>query len=235
VNNKLERKAQIAPSILSADFAHLAREIDKVEKAGADVLHLDVMDGHFVPNITIGAPVISAVRKITSLPLDVHLMIQQPSLHIRDMVKAGANWISVHVEAEVHLDRTIHFIQEQGALAGVAINPATPIAALEEILPEVDFVLVMSVNPGFAGQKFIPATLQKIRRLREVIRSGGYRAQIEVDGGIGPDNLGEVISAGAKVVVAGSAIFAAKTMDSSEAIRAMKNLAAQQTAFSKTT
>jgi ribulose-phosphate 3-epimerase len=213
----------IAPSILSADFAHLADEIRKAEKGGADLLHVDIMDGHFVPNITLGPPVVSSIRKITDLPLDAHLMIEQPARYIDEFVQAGANWISVHLEADVHLNRTIRSIQDQGVRAGVALNPGTPISMLEEILPEVDFVLVMSVNPGFGGQKFIPSTLQKIRKLREIIASNGYRARIEVDGGIGPSNLRDVISVGAEVVVAGSAIFGAP--DIIEAVRGLRQIA----------
>jgi len=213
----------IAPSILSADFAHLADEIRQAEKGGADLLHVDVMDGHFVPNITLGPPVVSSIRKITDLPLDAHLMIEQPARYIDEFVQAGANWISVHVEADVHLNRTIRSIQDQGVQAGVAVNPGTPLSMLEEILPEADFVLVMSVNPGFGGQKFIPSTLQKIRKLREIIASNGYRARIEVDGGIGPGNLRDVISVGAEVVVAGSAIFGAP--DIIEAVRGLRQIA----------
>ena len=213
----------IAPSILSADFAHLADEISKAEKGGADLLHVDVMDGHFVPNITLGPPVVSSIRKITDLPLDVHLMIEHPARYIEEFVQAGANWISVHLEADVHLNRTIRSIQDRGVQAGVALNPATPLSMLEEILPEVDFVLVMSVNPGFGGQKFIPSTIQKIRKLREMIASNGYRARIEVDGGIGPGNLRDVILVGAEVVVAGSAIFGAP--DVTEAVRGLRQIA----------
>jgi ribulose-phosphate 3-epimerase len=214
---------RIAPSILSADFAHLADEIRKAEKGGADLLHVDVMDGHFVPNITLGPPVLSSIRKITDLPLDAHLMIEQPARYIDEFVQAGANWISVHVEADVHLNRTIRSIQDQGVQAGVAVNPGTPLSLLEEILPEADFILVMSVNPGFGGQKFISSTLQKIRKLREIIASNGYRARIEVDGGIGPGNLRDVISVGAEVVVAGSAIFGAP--DIIEAVRGLRQIA----------
>lgn len=213
----------IAPSILSADFAHLADEISKAEKGGADLLHVDVMDGHFVPNITLGPPIVSSIRKITDLPLDVHLMIEHPARYIDEFVQAGANWISVHLEADVHLNRTIRRIQDLGVQAGVALNPGTPLSMLEEILPEADFVLVMSVNPGFGGQKFIPSTLQKIRKLRGIIASNGYRARIEVDGGIGPGNLRDVISVGGEVVVAGSAIFGAP--DIIEAVRGLRQIA----------
>ncbi len=218
------RQISIAPSILSADFAHLAREIEKVEVAGADVLHLDVMDGHFVPNITIGPPVVSSIRQITGMPLDAHLMIEEPNRFIEDLVRAGVNWISVHVETDDHLDRTIHFIHEHGLQAGVALNPSTPLCSLEEVLPEVDYVLLMTVNPGFGGQHFIPSTLRKIRRLRDTIASAGYHARIEVDGGIGPDNLDEVLTAGAEIIVAGSAIFG-RGKDASQAVREMKGIA----------
>lgn len=224
----------IAPSILSADFAHLAEEIHKAEKGGADVLHVDVMDGHFVPNITLGPPVVSCLRKITNLPLDTHLMIEEPARYILDFVKAGANWVSVHIEAEPHLNRTIHFIQEQGARAGVAINPSTPISSLEEILPEADFILVMSVNPGFGGQKFLPSTLQKIRNLRETIASNGYRALVEVDGGVGTSNIRDVLAAGADIIVAGSAVFNDKT-DPTEVVREMKRIAESYTRVLETT
>jgi ribulose-phosphate 3-epimerase len=215
----------IAPSILSADFAHLASEIAKVEEGGADVLHVDVMDGHFVPNITLGAPVVASIRKATELPLDAHLMIEEPSRYIDDFARAGANWISVHVEADPHLNRTLQHIRELGVQAGVAINPATPLGAIEEILPDADFILVMSVNPGFGGQRFIPAAIDKIRKLRGIISSNGYRARIEVDGGIGPANLHSVLEAGADIAVAGSAIFHAEG-GAASAVRELKQIAA---------
>jgi ribulose-phosphate 3-epimerase len=220
----LGRMISIAPSILSADFAHLAREIKKAEEGGADVIHVDVMDGHFVPNITLGPPVIASIRKVTELPLDAHLMIEEPARYVGDLVRAGVNWISVHVEADAHLNRTIRHIQDQGIRAGVALNPATPIGTLEEILPDVDFVLVMSVNPGFGGQHFIPSSLDKIRKLKELITSYSYRAQIEVDGGIGTGNLRKLIDAGADIVVAGSAIFQSAT-GATEAVREMRSIA----------
>jgi ribulose-phosphate 3-epimerase len=215
---------EIAPSILSADFAHLAREIEKVEKAGANLIHLDIMDGHFVPNITIGPPVVRSVRKFTNLPLDAHLMIEKPERYIEDFVRAGVNWLSVHVEADVHLDRTLHFLQENGVVAGVAINPGTSLSSLEEVLPLADFILLMTVNPGFGGQKFIPSMLKKIRRLRESIVSNGYRTRIEVDGGIGPGNLHDVLNAGAEIIVMGSAVFGSKK-DASEAVREIRGIA----------
>jgi ribulose-phosphate 3-epimerase len=214
----------IAPSILAADFAHLAREIESVEQGGADLIHLDVMDGHFVPNITIGPPVIAAIRKITKLPLDVHLMISEPARHIDAVIDAGANWISVQVEADVHLNRTIQHLRARGVRAGVVLNPATPAGALEEVLPDVDYVLVMSVNPGFGGQLFIPSMLEKIRKLRTIFTSNNYRARLEVDGGIDTDNLAEILSAGADTIVAGSAIFRTKT-NPADAVRAMKAIA----------
>ncbi len=219
----------IAPSILSADFAHLAKEIESVEKGGADLIHLDVMDGHFVPNMTIGPPVVSSIRQITHLPLDAHLMIEEPARYVDALIEAGANWISVHVEADVHLNRTIEHLRSQGVRAGVALNPATPISALEEVLPDVDFVLVMSVNPGFGGQRFIPSALQKIRKLRENVSFNKYRARIEVDGGVDAGNLQEVLEAGADVIVAGSAIFKSKTSPS-DAVRQMLDIAERRAA-----
>jgi ribulose-phosphate 3-epimerase len=220
----LGRQISIAPSILSADFAHLARAIRTVEVAGADVLHLDIMDGHFVPNITIGPPVVSSIRKVTGMLLDAHLMIEEPDRYVDEMVRVGVNWLSVHVETDDHLDRTVRFIRDHGLKAGVALNPATPLCSLEEVLPEVDYVLLMTVNPGFGGQHFIPSMLQKIRKLRETIASNGYRAQIEVDGGIGPDILDEVLAAGAEIIVAGSSIFG-RDKDASQAVREMKEIA----------
>jgi len=222
----LGRTIQIAPSILSADFAHLAREIEKVESAGADLVHLDIMDGHFVPNITIGPPVVSSIRRFTGLPLDVHLMIERPEQYIDGFIQAGANWMSVHAEADVHLERTLHYIKDNGLRAGVALNPATPLGSLEEILPLVDYVLIMTVNPGFGGQEFIPSTLKKIRRLKDSIVSSAYQVRIEVDGGVGPDNLAKVLTAGADIIVAGSAIFSS-AKGASEAVREMKGIAEQ--------
>jgi len=195
-----------------------------VEKGGADLIHLDVMDGHFVPNITIGPPVVASIRRITKLPLDAHLMIEDPARYLDALVQAGVNWISVHVEADVHLCRTIQHIQAQGVRAGVAINPATPISRLEEVLPDVDFVLVMSVNPGFGGQQFIPGILNKIRKLKAEITSNKCRARIEVDGGIDIRNLNDVLDAGAEVIVAGSAIFKGN-VTAFDALREMKTIA----------
>ena len=200
-------KFELAPSILAADFARLADEIRAVEKAGADVVHLDVMDGRFVPNFTFGPPVAAAIRKVTSLPLDAHLMVETPSRFLDDFIRAGVNRLSVHVEAEPHLDRTLNHIRSAGVLAGVAINPGTPLSALQEILPIADFVLVMTVNPGFGGQNFIPSMLKKIDRLREMIVISKSEAGIEVDGGVGAHNLYELLAVGAEIIVAGSAVF----------------------------
>ena len=223
-NIVLEIKFELAPSILSADFSRLADEIGEAEKAGADVVHLDVMDGRFVPNFTFGPPVVSAIRKVTSLPLDAHLMVETPSRLLDGFIRAGVNRLSVHVEAEPHLDRALNHIREAGILAGVAINPGTPLSALEEILPIADFVLVMTVNPGFGGQPFISSMLKKIDRLREIIVRNRYRTRIEVDGGIGADNLRDVLAAGAEIIVAGSAVFgSAKGVDG--AIRKLRDIA----------
>jgi len=198
---------ELAPSILSADFARLSEQVNPVLEAGATVLHIDVMDGHFVPNITIGPPVVAALRKHVKAPLDVHLMIENPDNYIPAFIDAGADWISVHQEACVHLDRVVQHIRSRGALAGVVINPATPVATLSDILEAVDYVLVMSVNPGFGGQKFIPRTLGKIRHLAELRaqRSLGFR--IEVDGGIALDTIEAAVQAGAEILVAGNAVF----------------------------
>lgn len=219
----------IAPSILAADFAHLSREIESAEQGGADLLHLDIMDGHFVPNLTIGPPVVASIRSITRLPLDVHLMIEEPARYVDEFIRAGANWISVHVETDTHLNRTVQHLQGQGVHAGVALNPATPISALDEVLPDIDFILVMSVNPGFGGQRFIPSALHKIRKLRERITSNNYRARIEVDGGIDAGSLPDVLAAGADVIVAGSAVFRSKN-NPADAVRAMKQAVQDQLA-----
>ncbi len=197
----------IAPSILSADFSRLGEEVRAVEKAGADWIHVDVMDGHFVPNITLGPLVVKAVRPVTSLPIDVHLMIENPDRYILDFIEAGADSVSVQVEACTHLDRTCHRIREAGASPGVVLNPATGLETVKWILDAVDFVLIMSVNPGFGGQRFIPGSLKKIRQLRESIDDAGLEVRIEVDGGIKKENIAEVSRAGADIFVAGSAIF----------------------------
>jgi ribulose-phosphate 3-epimerase len=198
---------EIAPSILSADFSRLAEEIRSVEEGGAGVLHVDVMDGRFVPNITIGLPVVRSLRKATSMIIDTHLMIIEPGRYAAQFAEAGADMVSVHIEADVHLHRTLTGIREAGAKAGIAINPATPLSALEEALPYADFVLVMSVNPGFGGQSFIPASLEKVRRLRRMIDERSLDVRIEIDGGIDVDNISEVVAAGADILVAGSAVF----------------------------
>jgi len=197
---------ELAPSILSADFAHLAEQVRAATEGGASVIHVDVMDGHFVPNITIGPPVVRSLRKATELPLDCHLMIENPDLYIADFAEAGADWISIHQEACRHLNRTLHLIRSHGAQAGVVINPATPVETLTEVLDIVDFVLVMSVNPGFGGQKFIPSVVHKIRRLAD-LRARGLHYRIEVDGGIALDTVAEVVRAGAEILVAGNAVF----------------------------
>jgi ribulose-phosphate 3-epimerase len=198
---------RIAPSILSADFGRLKEEVQAVEAAGADYIHIDVMDGHFVPNITIGPVVVEAVRKVTKLPLDVHLMIENPDRYIPDFAKAGADILSVHVEVCPHLQRTITQIREHSVKPAVVLNPATPVIFLEDILAEVDWVLIMSVNPGFGGQKFIPGSLDKIKRLKQMIEERQLNIDIEVDGGITPKNVAQVCQAGADIVVAGSAIY----------------------------
>lgn len=217
------RMIQIAPSILSADFTRLGEQIQLVERAGAALIHVDVMDGRFVPNITVGPLVVEAVRRVTDLPLDVHLMIVEPERYIEDFVQAGANLISVHVEASPHLHRTLTRIRELGCQAGAVLNPATPLSAVEEVLPLADYVLIMSVNPGFAGQTFIPSSLYKVRRLDRLIQDRQLKTRIEIDGGISTANVDQVVTAGAEMLVAGSAIFAAP--DPAAVIREMLELA----------
>jgi ribulose-phosphate 3-epimerase len=200
-------KKQIAPSILSADFSRLGEEIGAVEKAGADLIHIDIMDGHYVPNITIGPGVVSSLRKTTTLPFDVHLMIEDPDRYIDAFVDAGSNIITVHAEAVVHLHRTVHYIKEKKVKAGVSLNPATPLCCIEEILPDIDLLLIMTVNPGFGGQKFLSGMLSKIRKARQIIQSDGLDVAIEVDGGVTPDNIGTLAEAGADIFVAGASVF----------------------------
>jgi len=197
----------LAPSILTADFGHLADEIAAAEAGGAKLFHLDVMDGHFVPNMTIGPLVVQAIDKLTDLPLDVHLMIERPDPYIEAFARAGADMISVHQEAAPHLHRTVQLIRDCGAAAGVALNPATPIGVLEEILGDLDYVLLMSVDPGFGGQRFIAPVMGKVRALRARLEESGAKAKIEVDGGVGPDNIVALVENGADILVAGSAVF----------------------------
>jgi ribulose-phosphate 3-epimerase len=200
-------RIKLAPSILSADFARLGEQVAEVTKAGADYIHVDVMDGHFVPNITIGAPVVAAIRPHTNLPLDVHLMIESPQQYIKQFAEAGADIITVHIEACPHIHRVIQAIKELKVKAGVALNPATSLDTLREILPYLDLVLVMTVNPGFGGQTFIESTLDKIARLRTELDKKGLTAELEVDGGINTDTAPRVVKAGARVLVAGAAVF----------------------------
>jgi ribulose-phosphate 3-epimerase len=198
---------ELAPSILSADFAHLADQVAQAAAGGGSVIHVDIMDGHFVPNMTIGPPVVKSLRKATRLPLDCHLMIENPDDFIPLFAEAGADWISVHQEACRHLNRTLHLIKSHDCLAGVVINPATPVEALSEVLGIVDYVLVMSVNPGFGGQQFISGSLGKMKRLAEIRAARGYSYRIEVDGGVAMETVGEVVRAGAEILVAGNAVF----------------------------
>jgi ribulose-phosphate 3-epimerase len=219
------RTIDIAPSILSADFSRLAEEIKAVEQGGAAVIHVDVMDGHFVPNITVGLPVVKALAKVTNLPLDAHLMISEPGRYAEEFVRAGARMVSVHVEADAHLHRTVMAIKSAGAQAGVVVNPATPLESLQEILNFVDYVLIMSVNPGFGGQKFIDTALDKVRRLRRLIDQRGLPVRIEIDGGIDLGNIQKVVEAGAEIIVSGSAIFGAK--DPTAAVRGLREATIQ--------
>ena len=218
-------RIEIAPSILAANFAKLGEDGRVVEEAGADIIHVDIMDGHFVPNISLGIPVVASLRKATRLPLDVHLMIEQPELYIEGFVRAGGNRILVHQEATVHLDRALAMIRELGAQAGAAINPATPVGMLSEVLDKVDTVLVMTVNPGFGGQRFIPNTYEKIRQLNEMRSRYNASFRIEVDGGVDPGNTAELAQAGANTFVAGTSIF--HTADPAAATRQLKKLATQ--------
>ena len=218
-------KIEIAPSILAANFAKLGEEVRIVEEAGADIIHVDIMDGHFVPNLSLGIPVVASLRKATRLPLDVHLMIQQPEEYIEDFIRAGASRVLVHQEATSHLDRALAMIRELGAEAGAVINPATPVAMLSEVLDKVDTVLVMTVNPGFGGQKFIPNSYEKIRQLYQLRARYNASFRIEVDGGVDPGNTAELAQAGANTFVAGTSIF--HTADPAAATRQLKKLATQ--------
>jgi len=218
-------RIEIAPSILAANFAKLGDEIRTVEEAGADVIHVDIMDGHFVPNLSLGIPVVASLRKATRLPLDVHLMIEQPELYIEEFIRAGASRVLVHQEATAHLDRALAMIRELGAEAGAVINPATPVGMLSEVLDKVDTILVMTVNPGFGGQKFIPNSYQKIRQLNQIRARYNASFRIEVDGGVEPENTAALAQAGANTFVAGTSIF--HTADPAAATRQLKKLATQ--------
>ncbi len=214
---------QIVPSILSADFARLGEEIEKVERGGATMLHVDIMDGHFVPNLTVGPPVVSSIRKITKMTLDVHLMVTDPDKYAPIFIEAGADQVLVHLEAARHLDGTLRAIQSEGVLAGVVINPATPVAMLEDVLSLADYVLVMSVNPGFGGQQFIPHSLEKIRELARRRQELGLKFAIEIDGGVNLENLGEIVAAGCDWVVSGASIF--HSADAAATVGQMRQIA----------
>ena len=218
----MNTKVKLAPSILSADFARLGEQIAEATSAGADYIHIDVMDGHFVPNITIGAPVVASIHPRSNLPLDVHLMIEHPQRYNSDFAASGASIITVHVEACPHLHRTIQSIKELGVKAGVALNPATTLGSIEEIVPYVDLILIMSVNPGFGGQAFIPATLPKIAKLRQILDEKKLNVELEVDGGITIDNIPSIVEAGADVLVAGNSVFKAKE-GITQALRRMRD------------
>jgi ribulose-phosphate 3-epimerase len=217
-----KRLIKIAPSVLSADFGCLSDQVQSISEAGADYIHIDVMDGHFVPNISVGIPIVEAIKKVTSVPLDVHLMIQDPAQYVREFARAGADIITVHVETDPHLHRLIENIKSMNVKAGVALNPSTNLNTIDEVLPLLDLVLIMSVNPGFGGQKFIPSSMNKISRLRKIL-DDNYPAELEVDGGITEENAGDVVNAGAEVLVAGNAIFG--NSDISLAMKKLRNKA----------
>ncbi len=222
----VEAKVKIAPSILSADFSRLGEQVAEAEAGGADYIHVDVMDGHFVPNLTIGPPVVQAIKRRTDLPLDVHMMVSNPQDLISDVAAAGADIITVHVEAATHLHRLVQQVKGLGVRAGVAVNPATPVSDIEEILPDADLVLVMTVNPGFGGQDFIGGMVDKVAKVRAMLDEQGLTAELEVDGGIGPDSALTVVEAGATVLVAGSAVYASET-NVADAIARIRRAAAQ--------
>jgi ribulose-phosphate 3-epimerase len=219
------RTIDVAPSILSADFSRLSEEIEAVKRGGATILHVDVMDGHFVPNLTVGLPVVKSIAQSTDLPIDAHLMISEPGRYAQQFVEAGAKMVSVHVEADAHLHRTLMAIRTAGAQAGVVVNPATPLESLGEALSFVDYVLVMSVNPGFGGQKFIESSVDKVKRLRHMIEERRLAVRIEIDGGIDLDNIAAVVAAGAEIIVAGSAIFGASNPEA--AVRGLREATVQ--------
>lgn len=219
------RAIEIAPSILSADFSRLGEEIQAVERGGAAILHVDVMDGHFVPNITVGLPVVKSLARATKLPIDAHLMISEPGRYAEQFVAAGAQMVSVHIEADAHVHRTLMAIKSAGAQAGVVLNPATPVVSVEEALPFADYVLVMSVNPGFGGQTFIRTATEKVRRLKALIAERNLATRIEIDGGIDTENIAAVVEAGAEIIVAGSAIFGKK--DPEAAVRKLREATVQ--------
>ncbi|HEV7684611.1 MAG TPA: ribulose-phosphate 3-epimerase [Pyrinomonadaceae bacterium] len=219
------RTVDIAPSILSADFSRLGEEIEAAKRGGATILHVDVMDGHFVPNLTVGLPVVKSLSRATDLPIDAHLMISEPGRYAQQFVEAGAKMVSVHVEADAHLHRTLASIKAAGGQAGVVLNPATPVESLTEVLPFADYVLVMSVNPGFGGQKFIANALDKLRRLRRMIGERQLPTRLEIDGGIDLENIASVVAAGAEIIVAGSAIFGAA--DPEAAVRGLREATVQ--------
>ena len=220
-----DRTIDIAPSILSADFSRLGEEIEAVERGGAAILHVDVMDGHFVPNITVGLPVVKSIARATRLPIDAHLMISDPGRYAEQFVEAGAKMVSVHVEADAHLHRTLMSIKSAGAQAGIVLNPATPIESVSEALNFADYVLVMSVNPGFGGQRFIATSIDKVRRLRRMIEERKLKTRIEIDGGIDLENITSVVTAGAEIIVAGSAVFGAS--DPEGAVRGLREATIQ--------
>jgi ribulose-phosphate 3-epimerase len=220
-----DRTIDIAPSILSADFSRLGEEIRAVESGGATILHVDVMDGHFVPNLTLGLPVVKSIARATKIPIDAHLMISEPGRYAEQFVEAGARMVSVHVEADAHLHRTLASIRSAGALAGVAINPATPIESLDEAVSFADYILVMSVNPGFGGQRFISTSVDKVRRLRRLIETRKLQTRIEIDGGIDLENIASVVTAGAEIIVAGSAIFGSNNPEA--AVRGLRDATVQ--------
>tara|TARA_B100000745_G_scaffold300291_1_gene253663 strand:+ start:455 stop:1135 length:681 start_codon:yes stop_codon:yes gene_type:complete len=219
-------RVQIAPSILSADFTELGKAVRAAERGGADAIHVDVMDGHFVPNLSIGPPVISSIKRTARVPLDVHLMIEDPSRYLEAFAKAGADTLSIHVEAQPNLSQALTSIKKLGLLAGAALNPSTPVTALETVVSEVDVVLVMSVNPGFGGQRFIPSSIEKVRAMRALLESAGNPAPIAVDGGVDLSNAGELVAAGANILVAGSAIFGQD--DPTKATRALRAASEEQ-------